>query len=70
MEVRIDAFHILESHLFPENHLIKCANEESIQETPVEDRQSNHSPNECEVVEVLRVDTGVGINLEGVVIMS
>lgn len=36
----------------------------------MEDRQTDDSANELEVVEMLGVDTGVGINLEGIIIVG
>lgn len=36
----------------------------------MEDRQTNHSTNEFEVVEMFRIDTGVRVDLKGIVVMS
>jgi hypothetical protein len=35
----------------------------------MEDGQANHSPNELEIVEMLRIDSRMRIDLEGIVVM-
>jgi len=69
MEVSIDTLHILQRNLLPKNHLVEGSNEECVQETTVEDGQTNNTSNELEIVQVLRVDAGMRIDLEGVVVV-
>ena len=51
-------------------HLVESANEESIQEPSVEDSETNYTANELEVVQVLWIDTGMRVDLKGVVVVS
>ena len=53
-----------------QHHLIKRSNKERIQESAVEDRKTNHTADELEVVEMLWVDARVRVDLEGVVVMG
>jgi len=50
VEVRVYAFHVCKSDPFPQDHLIKRANEERIEESSVEDSQPDNSADEFEVV--------------------
>jgi len=69
MQVFIDTLHVLKSDLLPQHHLVKGSDEEGVQETAVEDSKADYPANELEVVEMLRVDPGVGINLQGIIIV-
>ena len=69
MEIGIHTFHIRQADSLSENHLVQSANEEGIQESPVEDSQTDNPTNELEVVEMLRVDAGVGVDLKRVVVV-
>lgn len=70
MQILIDTFHILQRDLLPQHHLVEGADEEGIQEPAVENGQANHPTDELEVVQVLGVDAGVGVDLQGVVIVG
>jgi hypothetical protein len=70
VEIRIDTFHILEGNLLPQDHLVKRTDEERVQEASVEDGQTDDTANEFEVIEMLRVDARMGIDLKGVVVVS
>lgn len=70
MEIFIDTLHILEGNLLAQHHLVEGPDEERIEEATVEDRQTDDSANELKVVKMLGVNTGVGINLEGIIIVG
>jgi hypothetical protein len=70
MQVFIDTLHILKSDLLPQHHLVEGTDEERIQEATVENSKADHPANELEVVEMLRVDPRVGINLQGIIIVG
>ena len=70
MEILVDALHVLKGNLLPQHHLVKRSNEERIQEPMMEYSQTNDTPNELEVVQVLIVDSGMRVYLERVVIVS
>lgn len=70
MKVCVDPFHICKRHFLPQDHLVESANEECIEKASVEDSQAYHSADEFEVIEMLRVDSGVRVDLQGIVIVS
>lgn len=49
MEVCIYTFHIRQGDPLPQDHFVESTNKEGIQETPVEDGQSDNSTNEFKV---------------------
>jgi hypothetical protein len=63
VEVFINTLHILKGNLLPQHHLVERANEERVQETAVENGQTNDPTDEFEVVQMFRINTGVRINL-------
>jgi len=69
VELSIDTLHVGQSDPLLEDHLVECTNEECIQEAPVEDSQTDNATNELEVSKMFRVDAGVWVNLEGVVVV-
>ena len=69
MEVCIDTLHVLEGDLLPQDHLVESSNEEGVQETAVENGQTNNTTNELEITKMLGVDAGMWVNLEGVVVV-
>lgn len=69
MELGIDTLHVDECHLLLQDHLVECANEECIQETPVENGQTDHTTDELEVSKMLRVNSRVRVDLKGVVVV-
>merc|ERR1711939_1163224 len=42
----VHSFHILNLDLLPQHHLVESTNKEGVQETPMEDRKADHTPNE------------------------
>lgn len=70
MEIFIDTLHILQCDLLPEHHLVKCANEERIQEASVEDGKSNNTTDKFKVVQMFGVDARVRVYLEGIIVVS
>jgi hypothetical protein len=70
MQVLIDTLHVLERHLLPQHHLVEGTNEKGVQETTVENRETDYSADELEVVQMLGVDARVGINLQSVVVVG
>jgi hypothetical protein len=70
VELCIDTLHVGQGDPLLQDHLVECTNKECIQEAPVEDSQTDNATNELEVSEMLRVDTGVWVDLEGVVVVS
>lgn len=69
VEISIHSLHVLESDLLLEDHLIEGTDEESVQETAVENGQTYNTPDELEVVQMFRVDTRVRVDLESVVVV-
>lgn len=63
VEIFVDAFHILKGHLLPQHHLIERSNEERVQESTMEDGQTNDPADESEVVQMFRINTGMWIDL-------
>lgn len=70
MEIGINTFHISQTDFLSQDHLVECANEESVKEAAMKDSKPYHPANELEVVKMLRVDARVRVNLKGVVIVS
>jgi hypothetical protein len=70
VQILIHTLHILKSDLLPQHHFVESSNEEGIQETTVEDSQTNHSADELEVVEMLGIHARVGVNLQGIIIVG
>jgi hypothetical protein len=69
MELGIDTLHVGQSDSLLQDHLVEGADKEGIQEASVEDSQTDHATNEFEVSKMLRVDAGVRVDLEGVVVV-
>jgi hypothetical protein len=69
VELGVDTLHVGEGNPLLQNHLVESANEECVQEASVENGQTNDTTNELEVSKMLGVDAGVGVNLEGVVVV-
>ena len=70
VEFSVNTFHVGKGDPLLQDHLVECTNEECIQEAPVEDSQTDNTTNELEVSKMLRVDAGVWVNLEGVVVVG
>jgi hypothetical protein len=69
MEISVDTLHILQSDLLPQDHLVKSANEKRIQEATVENGKTDNTSDELEVVQMFRVNAGVRVDLQGVVVV-
>jgi hypothetical protein len=69
MEIFVNSLHVLKCDFLSEHHLIKCANKERIQESAMENCQSDNSSNELEVVQMFGIDAGVRVDLKGVIIV-
>jgi hypothetical protein len=69
VEVLVDTLHILQSDLLPKHHLVEGANEERIEEPAVENGESDHTTDELEIIQMLGVDAGMRVYLEGIIIV-
>lgn len=69
MQLRINALQIRKCNFLPQNHLVEADNEVSIQEAAMEYGKAHATTNELEIVQMLRVYTRRGIDLEGVVVV-
>jgi hypothetical protein len=69
MEISVDTLHILQSDLLPQDHLVKSANEKRNQEATVENGKTDNTSDELEVVQMFRVNAGVRVDLQGVVVV-
>ena len=70
MQLGIDTLQIRDGHFLLEDHLVERCDEVSIQESSVEDTETQASSDKLEVVQMFRVDTGCGVDLEGIVIVG
>lgn len=70
VEISIYTFHVAHCDLFVEDVLVEWYDKEGIQETTMEDSQTNNATNESKVVEMLGVDSRVGVDLKRVIVMS
>ena len=57
-----------DGNLFTENHLVEAWNEKGIEETSVEDGHPDDASDKFEVGEMLWIDVGRGVDLEGVAV--
>jgi hypothetical protein len=64
MQLHINALQIRQCHLLPQDHLIEADDKVRIQETTMEDAQTQTSPDELEVIEMLRVHPRCGVDLK------
>lgn len=70
MQIFINTLHVLQRHLLSQHHLVECADEERVQESTVEDGQTNDTADKLEVVQMFRINAGVRIDLQGVIIVG
>lgn len=70
MQVLINTLHILKRNPLSKHHLVERTDEERIKESAMEDRQADHTTNEFEVVQMLRVHARVGVDLQGIIIVG
>jgi hypothetical protein len=59
----VDTFHVIDGHLLPQHHLVESADKEGVQETTVENSQADHSSNEFKVIQMLRINSRMGVDL-------
>ena len=69
VKLSIDTLKISQRDLLAKDHLVECSNEVRIQEAAVEDAETQAATDELEVVQVLGVDAGRRVNLEGIVVV-
>lgn len=70
VQILVHTLHVLQRHLLPQHHLIERPDKEGIQETTVENGQPHHTSDELEVVQMLRVDARVRVDLQGIIIVG
>merc|ERR1712230_9234 len=70
VEFGIHALHVLQGDPLLEDHLVERSNEECVQKAPVEDGQTDHASNKLEVAKVLRVNSRVRVDLQGIVVVG
>lgn len=70
MDIGIDRLEIGQCDLLFQDHLVERNDKEGIQQTAVKNRQTDDTSNELEVVQVLRVDVGVRVDLKGIVVVG
>ena len=70
MQTSINTLKIGKCNLLLEDHLVEADDEVRIQETTVENAETEAATNKLEVVEVLRVDATVGVDLQSVVVVG
>ena len=70
MEFSIHTFKVGKRDLLLQDHLVEGCDEVGVQESPVEDAETQASPDELEVVQVFGVNTRCRVNLQGVVVVG
>jgi hypothetical protein len=70
VKLSVNTLQVGQRNLLFQNHLVERDDKVGVQETPVEDTQTEDSADELEVVQVFRVDSRVGVDLEGVVVVG
>ena len=68
MQCLVDTLEIGDGDFFAKNHFVETGNEEGIKEAAMEDCHANDASNELEVGEMLGIDIGGWVDLEGVAI--
>ena len=69
MQLGIDTLQISQRNLLLQDHLVEADDEVRVQETAMEDAETQAATDELEVVQVLGVDTRGGVDLEGIVVV-
>lgn len=69
MKVHVNAFKIIQRGFLSKDHLVETWHKICVEEPPVEYGKSKTSPDEFEVVEVLRIDGRHPVDLKSVIIM-
>jgi len=70
VQTRIHRLEIWQRDLLLQNHLVERHDEVGIKESSMEDTETDDSSDELEVVQMLRVDTTVGVDLQRVVVVG
>lgn len=69
MKLGVYTLEIGQGDLLLEDHLVESDDKVGVQETTVEDTQSEHTSDKLEIVQVFRVDSRVGVDLQRVVVV-
>ena len=70
MQLDIHTFQVRQRNLLLENHLVEADDEVGIQESTMEDTQTQAPTDELEIVQMLGIDTRRRVDLKGVVVVS
>jgi len=65
----VDSLQIGDSHRLSKNHLVERGNEVCVQESPMEDGETNDAADELEVTEMVWVDSRCRIDLQGIIVV-
>lgn len=55
--------------MFAKNHFVETWHKVGIEESAMEDRQTQAPPNELEIAQMIRIDARCWVDLEGVVVV-
>ena len=69
VQLGIDSLQIGKGHGLAKYHLVQARHEIGIQETPMEDGQPHNTTDELEVAQMVRIDAGCGVDLQGIVVV-
>jgi hypothetical protein len=69
MKLGIDALEIRQSDLLPQYHLVKANDKVRIKESAMENAETETATDKLEVVQMLRVNTRGGVDLQCVVVV-
>lgn len=70
MQICVHRFQVCQGHVLPQYHFVEARYEVRIEETTVENSKAKAATNKLEVAQMIRIDPGSWIDLEGVVVMS
>jgi hypothetical protein len=70
VQFSIDTLQVLQSNLLLKDHLVEADDEIRIQEATVEYTEAKASTNKFEVVQMLGIDAGCGVDLESIIVMG
>lgn len=70
MEIGVDTFKVCKRYFLSQDHLVESTYKKCIEESSMEDSQTDHAANKFEVVEMLRINSRVRVDLKGVVVVS
>lgn len=69
MEFGVHTLQIRQCYFLLQDHLVEGGNEVGIEESTMEDTQTKTSADELEVVQMLGIDAGSWVDLQGVVVV-